>query len=148
MGFADQAALKSKDTTKVGCAIFGPDKEPRMTGYNGLPPGVEEKPERLERPEKYFWTSHAEENAVAMAALIGVSLKGCTAYVTHAPCARCARSLIRAGIVELVIGPGLTSMDPHEFAVARTMLAEAGVTVTEHRATDVETQEVADAEMA
>ena len=47
--------------------------------------------------------SHAEENAVSQAARIGARLKGCTAYVTHAPCARCARALIQAGIERVVV---------------------------------------------
>ena len=36
------------------------------------------------------------------AARIGVSLKGCVAYVTWPPCTGCSRSLIQAGIVEVV----------------------------------------------
>ena len=36
------------------------------------------------------------------AARIGISLKNCVAYVTWPPCTRCARSLIQAGISEIV----------------------------------------------
>lgn len=128
MGFAKQAATKSKDpSTKVGCVVIGPDREIRATGFNGLPRGIEDAIERMERPAKYLWTSHAEENAVAQAARIGVSLNGCTAYVTHHPCSRCARSLIQAGIRCVVVGPGKTSMPDDEFEVATIMFAEAGV---------------------
>jgi dCMP deaminase len=128
LSMAGLHAARSKDpTTQVGCVIVGPDKEVRSTGYNGLPRGVEDLPERMERPGKYLWTSHAEENAVAQAARVGVSLKGCTAYVTHVPCARCARSLIQAGVTRIVAGPGSTAMPAEEFDVALQMLAEAGV---------------------
>lgn len=128
LGLAERFARRSKDpSTKVGCVIVGPDREVRSMGYNGLPRGVEDKPERMERPAKYLWTSHAEENAVAQAARIGVSLKGCTAYVTHIPCARCARTLIQAGIVEIICGNGTTKMPKEEFQVAGDMLTEAGV---------------------
>jgi dCMP deaminase len=130
MGFARHAASKSKDpSTQVGAVVIGPDGEIRATGYNGLPRGVADLPERMERPAKYLWTSHAEENLVAHAARVGVSLKGCTVYVTHFPCSRCARSLIQAGVTGLVVDTGTTSMPPEEFEVAEQMFGEAGVKV-------------------
>jgi len=129
MGFAAHAATKSKDTTKVGCILVGPDRETIGTGFNGLPRGVADLPERMERPAKYLWTSHAEENAIATAARNGHRTKGATAYVTHHPCARCARSLIQAGIACVVVGDGTTSMPADEFEVAGLMFAEAGVVV-------------------
>ena len=43
------------------------------------------------------------------AARIGVSLKGCTAYVTHCPCAGYARALVQAGITQVVFVPEMTS---------------------------------------
>ena len=130
MGFARHAASKSKDpSTQVGAVAVGPDGEIRATGYNGLPRAVEDRPERMERPAKYLWTSHAEENLVAHAARVGVSLKGCTVYVTHYPCSRCARSLIQAGVSKINVGPGTTSMPAEEFETARVMFAESGVDV-------------------
>lgn len=120
----------SKDpSTKVGCIIVGPDHEIRSTGYNGLPRGVSDLPERMERPQKYLWTSHAEENAIAHAARIGVSLKECTVYVTHIPCARCARALIQAGITKIYAGIAKTHMDSDEFIIAAEMFKEAKVTL-------------------
>ncbi|CAA7614607.1 Uncharacterized deaminase in luxG 3'region [Candidatus Terasakiella magnetica] len=130
MGFARHAASKSKDpSTQVGAVAVGPDGEIRATGYNGLPRGVEDRPERMERPAKYLWTSHAEENLVAHAARVGVSLKGCTVYVTHYPCSRCARSLIQAGVSKIAVGDGTTSMPAEEFETAKVMFAESGVAV-------------------
>lgn len=130
MDMATLVAQRSKDpSTKVGCVVVSEDKIVVSTGYNGLPRGVEDKAERMERPAKYLWTSHAEENAVAQAARVGAKLKGGTAFVTHHPCSRCARSLIQAGITKVVIGSGTTSMPDEEFEVARTMFKEAGVNV-------------------
>ncbi len=130
MQMAYTTAIKSKDpTTQVGCVIVGPAKEVRTTGFNGLPRGVQDLPERMERPAKYLWTSHAEENAVAQAARSGASIAGGTAYVTHHPCSRCARSLIQAGVRRVVIGSGVTSMPDEEFQCAAAMFAEAGVEV-------------------
>ena len=94
----------SKDpSTKVGCIVVGEDREIRSTGFNGFPRGIEDKQERLEdREQKYPMICHAEENAIMHAARIGISLKGTTAYVTWPPCTRCARSLIQAGVSEIV----------------------------------------------
>jgi dCMP deaminase len=128
MRFADTAAIKSKDpSTKVGCVIVGEDREILSTGFNGLPRGVADLPERMARPVKYYLTSHAEENAVAHAARVGARLKGASAYTTHFPCSRCARMLIQAGVARVVSGGGTTSMPEEEFSYARMMFSEAGV---------------------
>lgn len=128
MGVAERFAQRSKDlSTKVGCVIVGPDQEQRSMGVNGIPRGVRDIVERMERPAKYLWTSHAEENAVAQAARVGVSLKGCTVYSTHLPCARCARLLIQAGIVKVVFGSGLFQALETEGRVTETMFSEAGI---------------------
>lgn len=130
MGFARHAALKSKDSTQVGAVLVGPDREVRLTAYNGPPRGVTDLPERRDtRPEKYLWVSHAEQNLVAFAAREGIQTKGCTVYVTHCPCSGCAKSLIQAGIAKVVIGPGTTAMPDDEFRASRTMFREAGVEV-------------------
>lgn len=130
MEMAELVASKSKDpSTKVGCVVITEDKVVAATGYNGIPRGVADKAERMERPAKYLWTSHAEENAVAQAARVGMALKGGTAYVTHMPCSRCARTLIQAGITTVVVGQGSTAMPLEEFDVASIMFKEAGVLV-------------------
>lgn len=130
MDMAQLVSRKSKDpNTKVGCVIVTSDKVVAATGYNGIPAGVKDLPERMERPAKYLWTAHAEENAVALAARVGSRLKGATAYVTHAPCSRCARSLIQAGVAIVYTGNGTTSMPAEEFSVAAMMFEEASVSV-------------------
>lgn len=126
-GFATHAATKSKDSTKVGAALVGPEGEVRLTGFNGPPKGVLDLDYRRERPSKYLFASHAEANLVAFAAREGIRTKGCTVYVTHMPCAACARTLIQAGVAKVVFGPGKTSMPDDEFDAARTMFREAGV---------------------
>ena len=130
MGFANHAAQKSKDSTKVGAVLVGPNNEVLLTGFNGPPIGVRDLPERREkRPEKYLWVSHAESNLVAFAARRGIRTEGCTVYVTHMCCAGCAKALIQAGIKKVVVGTGQTSMPHDEFRAADTMMREAGVEV-------------------
>lgn len=126
-GFACHAAKKSKDSTQVGAVLVGPEGEVRLTGFNGPPRDVEDMPERRERPTKYLYASHAEANLIAFAAREGIRTAGCTVYVTHACCASCARTLIQAGVANVVFGPGQTSMPSDEFVASRLMFAEAGV---------------------
>lgn len=107
MGLAYARAQFSKDTsTKVGAVIVGPAGEDRASGYNGAPRrcGADEPgdPRGTERPEKYFWFSHAELNAITNAARVGVPLEGCTIFVTHPPCMDCARAIVQAGIKRVV----------------------------------------------
>lgn len=132
MGFAEHAAKKSKDSTKVGAVLVGNDGEVRLTAYNGPPRGVEDAPERFERPTKYLYASHAEANLVAFAAREGIRTSDCSVYVTHMPCASCARTLIQAGVSEVIYGPGKTSMPEEEFAAAEQMFKEASVALWEN----------------
>lgn len=127
MGFAEHAATRSKDATKVGAILVGPGGEVRLTGFNGPPKGVADLPERFERPAKYSWVSHAETNLINFAAREGIRTSGCTVYTTHASCAGCARAMIQAGIRRVIYGSGKTSMPAEEFSIAQVMFAEAGV---------------------
>ena len=126
-GFARWAAIGSKDTTKVGAVLVGPKLEVRLTAYNGPHRGVRDTSDRLERPRKYLFASHAEANLVAFAARAGITTEGCTVFVTHHPCASCARTLIQAGVREVIYGPGTTSMPDEEFEAAAQMFKEAAV---------------------
>lgn len=139
MDMAHKVASRSKDpNTKVGCIVTSKDKVVVASGYNGIPQGVRDLPERMERPTKYLWTAHAEENAVALAARVGASLRDGYAYVTHHPCSRCARSLIQAGIQVVYVDRGTTNMPQEEFDVAKQMFTEAGVYVIDMAASDDE----------
>jgi dCMP deaminase len=128
-GFAAHAALKSKDSTQVGAALVGPEREVRLCAFNGPPRGVKDSEKRRERPTKYLFASHAEANLIAFAAREGIQTKGCAVYVTHHPCSACARTLIQAGVSQVVVGPGTTSMPPEEFEAAAQMFEEAGIGV-------------------
>ena len=123
----------SKDpSTKVGCVVVGEDREIRSTGFNGFPRGISDDNDRLtDREKKYPLICHAEENAIMHAARIGVSLKGSTAYVTWPPCSRCARSLIQAGIKEVVYSTAEEVPERwlEDFNISTSMLKEANVIV-------------------
>jgi dCMP deaminase len=130
----------SKDqSTKVGALIMSDSNEPLSWGYNGLPRGVndspEDHPERHDRTKvKYFWAEHSERNAIYSAARNGHKLFGSKIYVSRLPtCADCARAIVQAGIKEVFIEAGVTSVERwHEsWKLAKEIYDEAGVTVTE-----------------
>ena len=93
-------AMKSKDkSTHIGAIIVGEDNEIRSTGYNSFPRQINDnKEERYERPEKYYWMEHAERNAIYNAARVGIPLNKCIMYTNGLPCPDCARAIINSGI--------------------------------------------------
>lgn len=101
---ANHIATWSKDTnTKTGAVIVDKDKRVVSMGYNGFPSGaVDTREDKYEKPQKYFYTEHAERNAIYNAAKLGISTDGCTMYIMWFPCADCARAIIQSGIKKLV----------------------------------------------
>jgi dCMP deaminase len=142
----DTVSKKSKDpSTKVGCVIVNSGNSIISTGYNGFPIGVNDNivdtsndtikmSKRYERPEKYSWTAHAEENAIALAARNGVSLKGATLYVNRMqPCTRCTRLLIQAGIKKVYVMQDVPDETIQRWKedndIADIMMEEAGIDI-------------------
>jgi dCMP deaminase len=99
MELADYIAQWSKDrSSKVG-AVIVVDKNPISMGYNGFPRGCDDDiEERHERPKKYFYVLHAEENAIVNAARNGQRTLNSDMYVNWFPCSRCAGEIVNAGI--------------------------------------------------
>ena len=127
------ASRKSKDrSVKVGCVIVNDRQVDLVRGWNGFPRGVDDDvEERHQRPAKYDWTEHAERNAIYNAASEGVALRGATIYITHTPCADCARAIIQSGIKRVCTpvarqgAAGSMLALPHD--VTQSMFQEAGV---------------------
>lgn len=137
---AELVSTKSKDrSTRVGAVIVGLDHEILSTGYNGFPRGVDDAVDsRHDRPIKYFYTEHAERNAIFNAARHGTSLKGSTIYLNFSlyPCPDCARAIIQSGITKVVgvKGKTFTGKGDHwkeSFKISKEMFDEAGVEYTE-----------------
>ena len=129
IGVAETVAQWSKDSTKVGAVLVGPEREIRLTAFNGPPMGVVDSPDRFERPRKYLYASHAEQNLIAFAAREGIRTAGCAVYVTHPPCAACARLMIQAGVKKVIVGNGrlVGAHFIEENQAAALMFDEAGV---------------------
>lgn len=104
MNMCYEVALRSPDeSTKSGCYIASMDNTPISFGYNGFPRGIEDTPERQQRPLKYQYFEHAERNAFYNATREGKSCVGAKLYVNWMPCADCARGIIQNGIAELIV---------------------------------------------
>jgi dCMP deaminase len=135
INIAEQVKLKSKDEkTQIGVVIVGKDNEIVSTGYNSFPRGINDNVnERQERPEKYFWFSHAETNSIINCARIGVSTLNTKMYMTCGiPCADCARNIINSGISEIICRTNSGAKGPKwEESAERSikMFEEAGVGV-------------------
>lgn len=131
-------ASKSKDrSSKVAAIIVGPDNEIRSTGYNGFPSGCDDDYEPWhQRPKKYLVTEHAERNAIYLAARHGVSLKGCTIYVSGYSCTDCMRAIIQTGISRVIVNTEYNSMSETyydrwkpDIDVAMEMAKQSGVKI-------------------
>jgi dCMP deaminase len=134
MQLSDHIAQWSKDrSSKVG-AVIVLDKNPVSMGYNGFPRGCEDDlEERHERPLKYSWVLHAEENAIVNAARNGQRTLGSDMYVNWFPCSRCAGEIVNAGIKRIFCDkePDWTVEDTWtaDHKIAKQKLHEGGVEI-------------------
>lgn len=134
--FLDIVELVSKRSTclrrAVGAGLVR-DRRILATGYNGAPSKLQHcldigcLREQLKVPsgERHELCRglHAEQNAIIQAALHGVNAKGSTLYCTNHPCVICAKMIINAGIVRIVVRDG------YHDQLAAQMLKEAGIRV-------------------
>jgi dCMP deaminase len=122
------AAWSKDPSTGVGAVIVDDKHRVVSLGYNGFPRCVVDSDETLfDRDEKLRRTIHAEENALLFASR---PVEGCTIYVTHPPCARCAAKIVQAGIARVVAqipDEQFSGRWEADMRSASAMFAEAGV---------------------
>lgn len=133
MELADYISQWSKDrSTRVGAIIVN-DRNPISMGYNGFPRGSDDNnDERHERPDKYEWVLHAEENAIINAARHGQQTKDCEMYVSWFPCSKCAGMIVNSGIKKLFCDKRPDFSNPkfgNGFKISLKKLEEGGVEV-------------------
>ena len=138
LGLAAHISAWSKDpSSQVGAVITDGNRIVSL-GYNGFAAGVEDKEERLgDRVCKLNLTIHAEENAMIFAKR---DLTGCTVYVTHPPCPRCASKLIQEEFKRVVyISPSedFLSRWAADLELSNEMYHEAGVEVTSYELSEI-----------
>ena len=131
LSIAELASAWSKDpNAKVGAVIVDTQGQVAAVGYNGFPKMVEDSVERYHNQEqKLEMVVHAEQNAILGA---GTRARNGTAYVFGKPvCARCAGSLIQAGVARVVATEprlGTESKWDESGRLGRKMMEEARVT--------------------
>jgi dCMP deaminase len=131
--FLDIVGLVAKRLRRCVGAALVRDRRILATGYNGAPSGLRHclsigclrELNHVPSGERHELCRglHAEQNAIIQAALHGVSVKGATLYCTNHPCIICAKMIINAGIVRIVVG------GDYRDSLAEEMLAEAGIEV-------------------
>lgn len=117
---------------RSGCVIVR-DKRILVTGYVGSPAGLphcDDVGHEMHKvtgddgvvSEHCVRTAHAELNAIAQAAKVGVSVDGSTVYCHMVPCYTCAKTIINAGIKKVV-----ALKDYHRSQRTKEVFAEGGV---------------------
>lgn len=103
MGMAFWISRKSKDPhTQMGTYIVNQENKCMGIGYNGPPRCVDDNSINWDRPSKYNWVVHSEENAIINSCY---DLNYCTLYVTGKPCKSCMLKIANAGITRVVYFP-------------------------------------------
>jgi len=103
----------SCDRGRTGCIITR-DHRILSTGYSGAPKGLphcDDVGHEMHKvthadgteTEHCIRTTHAEQNAIAVAARFGISLDGGTLYCHMTPCYTCAKMVINAGIKNVIV---------------------------------------------
>ena len=134
MGVALLSSMRSKDpNTQVGACIVNDDNRIVSVGYNGFPRGCSDENFPWERngenpnDTKYPFVCHAELNAILNSN--GIGLKNTRIYVALFPCNECAKSIIQAGIKEVIyISDKYANTDGAK--ASRMMLESAGIKLT------------------
>lgn len=117
LNIAEEISQMSKCVSiKVG-GVLVRDGRIISTGWNGTPPGfinccdkflnlVEGKLLPIDREEHHKWSEkyeiHSEVNCIVHAAKNGIKTEGTIMYCSHQPCHDCLKTLIPAGIKEIV----------------------------------------------
>lgn len=135
MGVALLSSMRSKDpNTQVGACIVNDDNRIVSVGYNGFPRGCSDENFPWERSgenpndTKYPFVCHAELNAILNSN--GIGLKNTRIYVALFPCNECAKSIIQAGIKEVIyISDKYANTDGAK--ASRMMLESAGIKLTQ-----------------
>ena len=132
---ANRAATESPNRVRqVGAALLTADGRTTLAACNAFPEGVRNIEERHQGDEPWLWIEHAERNGICNAARAGTATEGCTIYVEIMPCMDCARAIVQAGIVQVVVSSERMAQyssayyDEH-FGMTEVLFAEAKVKV-------------------
>jgi dCMP deaminase len=130
MTIAMMASMRSTCLRRQVGAVLVRERQIVSTGYNGAPRGTAHcleigcLRETLGIPsgERHEMCrgSHAEGNAIAQAARMGIATDGAALYCTDEPCSFCTKSILNAGVSRVVY------MRPYPDKLAVQLREEAG----------------------
>lgn len=132
MRVAIAAKLRSKDpNTQVGACIADTNHRILSVGYNGTPAGLDDDEFPWESTgdpltDKHNYVIHAEANAILNYRGSLKDMAGATVYVTLFPCHECAKTLVQAGIGEVVYLDDKYH-DTEDGVVSRSILDRCGI---------------------
>ncbi|MCL1855342.1 MAG: dCMP deaminase family protein [Clostridia bacterium] len=146
MAVAKLISTRSTCNSRPTGAILVKDRHILATGYNGSPPGAphcrgtfnpDGSPFCYSRyigagdADKYNYcrSSHAESNAVAQAARLGMPVEGATVYSTLAPCYICTKLLAAARILDVYFEHDYESSDRNRDRHWQSIFKESGIRV-------------------
>ncbi len=112
MGLAEAAGTRSTCLRHKLGGVMVKNRRVIATGYNGAPRGMkhcldvgclrDKKKIPSGTHHEICMAIHAEQNLVIQAALHGASTEDSDVFLTHGPCAVCAKILINAGVKRIV----------------------------------------------
>lgn len=113
MEMAEVAAKRSTCLRRQVGAIIAVDGSPVSVGYAGAPPGFPHcTPETCNADHPCTNTTHAEANAIARAARLGMRIEKAILYSTLSPCDSCAKLILAAGIGMMIFRDQYRISDP------------------------------------
>ena len=131
----------SKDpSSRIGAVAVNDKGQILTTGYNGFPRGIADNERLNDRPVKYKYIVHAEQNAIYNSTYNGVSLHNATMYVSGLPCCSdCAKAIIQVGVKRVVMDGDIDNERWSESVeLTLDMFTEAGVEYEFDKGTEVD----------
>ena len=132
----DVVSKRSKDpSTQHGSVIVDEHHRVVSTGYNGGCRKINDNLIDWNRPNKYAYVLHAEENALWTAEKR--NLDDCTIYVTGPPCSRCMLRIVHAGISRIVYGSRSSNcVDEKDWEISKNIVKLANIRLESHEGGD------------
>ena len=125
-------STRSKDpSTQHGSVIVDYQNKIISTGYNGSARTIKDYDIDWDRPNKYAFIIHAEENSLWAAEKR--NLENCRMYVTGPPCSRCMLRIAHSGINKVIYGSqGSFCVDEKDWEISLNIAKLANLSL-EHR---------------
>jgi len=136
MQMCEVVSKRSKDpSTQHGAVLVDENFRIISTGYNGGCRKIDDNLIDWDRPNKYHYVIHAEENALWTAK--SKSLENCTIYVTGPPCSRCMLRIAHYGVSRILYGSRSSQcVDNSDWKISENIAKLSGVKLESYKGGD------------